>query len=156
VIVMIPFFVNADTFRPRFRMSSPVPWGAKSPRRHQLSLLTGSLVAETFPSPTIPPFPPRLFLEARELRIGVQFGPLIFHRSVQITTFSVDSPSIHLITRRMARGTSPRWAAPVRNLHPSRRAPASLTVSELKIENGSAVLSSAPAAGNPSQCTDVN
>ena len=158
LIVMIPFFVNADTFRPKIQDELSSALGRKVTLGHvSLSLLTGSLVAQDISIADDPAFSATPFLEARELRIGVQLGPLIFHHSVQITTFTVDSPSIQLI--HSANGTwnfSSLGSAGSQSASQQTSAPPSLTVNELKIENGSAALSSVPVAGNPFTCTAVN
>jgi AsmA protein len=158
VVAVIPFVVNADTFRPAIQDELSSALGRKVTLGDiSLSLLTGSLVAENISIADDPAFSATPFLQARELRIGVQLGPLIFHHSVQITTFSVDSPSIHLI--HAANGTwnfSSLGSTGSRSASQPASAPPSLTVNELTIENGSAVLSSVPAAGNPFTCTDVN
>lgn len=158
VVVLVPFFVNADAFRPKIQDELSNALGRKVTLGHiSLSLLTGSLVAQNVSIADDPAFSSTPFLEAKELRIGVQFLPLIFHHSVQITNFTVDSPSIHLI--HSANGTwnfsSLGSNAPQAASQPA-SAPPALTVNELKIENGSAALSSVPVAGNPFTCTDVN
>ena len=158
VIVLIPFFVNADTFRPKIQDELSSALGRKVTLGHiSLSLLSGSLVAQNISIADDPAFSSTPFLDAKELRIGVQLGPLIFHRSVQITTFSVDSPAIHLI--HAANGTwnfSSLGSSTSQPAAQQTSAPPSLTVNELKIKNGSAALSSVPVAGNPFTCTDVN
>jgi AsmA protein len=162
LIAVIPFFVNADTFRPRIQEELSSALGRKVTLGHvSLALLSGSLVAENISIADDPAFSATPFLEAKELRIGVELGPLIFRHSVQITTFAVDTPSIHLIhaTSGSATGTwnfSSLGSTSSQSASPQTSAPSSLTVSELKIENGSAALSSVPAAGNPFTCTDVN
>jgi AsmA protein len=158
LIAVIPFVVNADTFRPAIQDELSSALGRKVTLGDiSLSLLTGSLVAENISIADDPAFSPTPFLEARALRIGVQLGPLILRHSVQITTFSVDSPSIHLI--HAANGTwnfSSLGSTRSQSASQPPRLTPSLTADELKIENGSAVLSSVPAAGNPFTCTDVN
>ncbi len=158
VIVLVPFFVNADTFRPKIQDELSSALGRKVTLGHiSLSLFTGSLVAENISIADDPAFSTTPFLEANELRIGVGLGALIFQHSLQITTFTVDTPSIHLI--HAANGTwnfSSLGSTGSQSASQPASAPPSLTVNELKIENGSAVLSSVPAAGNPFTCTDVN
>ncbi len=158
VLVVVPFFVNADTFRPVIQDKLSNALGRKVTLGHiSLSLLTGSLVAQNISIADDPNFSAAPFLEAKELRIGVELGPLIFHRSVQITNLTVDSPSIKLI--HAANGTwnfsSLGGAAPQQASQPSGALPA-FTVDKLEIESGSAELSSLPAAGNPFRCTDVD
>jgi AsmA protein len=158
VLGLIPFFINADTFRPKIEDELSSALGRKVTLGHiSLSLFTGSLVAENISIADDPAFASTPFLEAKELRIGIELGPLIFHHLVQITTFTVESPSIQLI--HAANGTwnfsSLGSSAPQRASQQS-SAPPSLTVNELKIVNGSAALSSVPAAGKPFACSDVN
>ena len=158
VFGLIPFFVNADTFRPKIQDELSSALGRKVTLGHiGLSLFTGSLVAENISIADDPAFSATPFLQAKELRIGVELGQLIFHHSVQITNFTVDSPSIQLI--HAANGTwnfsSLGSSASQPQAQPA-GAPPSLTVNELKIVNGSAALSSVPAAGKPLTCSDVN
>ena len=158
LIAVIPFFVNADTFRPRIQDDLSSALGRKVTLGSiSLSLFTGSLVARNISISDDPAFSTAPFLEAKKLRIGVQLGPLIFHHSVQITTFTVDSPTLQLI--HAANGTwnfSSLSGTGSQSASQQTSAPPSLTVNELKIENGNAALSSVPAAGNPFTCTDVN
>ena len=158
LIAMIPFFVNADTFRPKIQDELSSALGRKVTLGHiSLSLLSGSLVAENISIADDPNFSSAPFLEARELHIGVELGALIFQRSLHITTFTVDSPSIQLI--HSANGTWNFSSLGGNGTQPASQqagAPPSLAVNELKIENGSATLSSVPAAGNPFKCTDLN
>ena len=158
LLVLIPFFVNADTFRPKIQDELSSALGRKVTLGHiSLSLLTGSLVAENISIADDPAFSATPFLEAKELRIGVELEPLVFSHSVKITTFTVDSPSIQLI--HSANGTwnfSSLGSTASQPASQQTSAPPSLTVNELKIENGSAVLSSTPVAGNPFKCTAVN
>ena len=123
VLGLIPFFVNADTFRPKIQDELSSGVGRKVTLGHiGLSLFTGSLVAENISIADDPAFASTPFLEAKELRIGVELGPLIFHHSVQITTFTVDFRPYSSFTRPTAHGTSPRWAAAPLSRNRSRRA----------------------------------
>ncbi len=158
VLVVAPFFINADTFRPRIQADLSSALGRQVTLGHiGLSLLTGSLVADDISIADDPKFSTSPFLEAKKFHIGVELGPLIFHRSVQITNLTIDSPSISLI--HSADGTwnfsSLGGAASQPRSQPGGPPPA-FTVDKLKIANGSAVLSSLPAAGNPLECTDVD
>jgi hypothetical protein len=97
-IGVIPFFVNADAFRPKVEDELSTSMGRKITLGHlSLSLITGSLVADNISVADDPAFGTDPFLEAKELHIGVAMGQFIFHRQVQITSFTVDSPAIHLI-----------------------------------------------------------
>jgi AsmA protein len=156
--ILVPFFVNADTFRPKIQDELSSALGRKVTLGHVgFSLLTGSLVADNITIADDPAFSSSPFLQAKELRIGVKLGALLFHRSLEITSFTVDSPSLQLI--HSANGTwnfSSLGTSASQSTTQQTGAPPSLTVNELKIKNGSAALSSLPAAGQPFACTEVN
>ena len=160
VLVLVLFFVNADTFRPTIESELSSALGRKVTLGHLgLSLLTGSLVADNISIADDPAFSTAPFLDAKELRIGVELGRLLFHHSLQVTDLIIKSPSIQLI--HAANGA---WNFSTLGGAAAKPAPApasgnaipALTVNKLAIENGAAVLSSLPADGKPLQCTDVN
>ncbi len=158
ILVLVPFFVNADTFRPTIQNELSSALRRNVTLGHiSLSVFTGSLVANNISIADDPNFSSSPFLQAKELRIGVQLGALIFHHQLHIRDFIVDSPSIQLI--HAGNGTwnfsSLASGASQSSSQQSGAAPA-LTVEQFKIENGSAALSSLPASGNPFQCTNVN
>jgi len=151
VVILIPFFVNADTFRPTIQnqltsvLSRQVTLGHLS-----LSLFSGSLVAEDISIADDPAFSTSPFLQAKSLHIGVEMMPLIFHRQVRITKLTVDAPAIQLI-----HGQNGVWnfssiggsAAKTAAQPQQESALPDLTVGELKISDGSATVSSMPSTG---------
>ncbi|HUV96166.1 MAG TPA: hypothetical protein VMV98_01735, partial [Acidobacteriaceae bacterium] len=155
---VVPFFINADTFRPKIEKELSISLGRKVTLGHlSLSLLRGSLIADKISVADDPSFSSGPFLEAKQLRLGIELGQFIFHHSVHITAFIVESPSIHLIHAQ--NGTwnfskignqNARPAAGQESVLPS------LSVNEVEIRNGSASVSSIPAAGNPFMCTAIN
>ena len=156
-IVLIPFFVNADTFRPMLQDQLSTALGRRVTLGHiSFSLFSGSLVAENIAIADDPAFSAAPFIQAKSLHIGIETGPFLFHRQVRITNLTVDSPSIQLIHAQDGRwnfsslggaaSTSPQQPSAIPNL----------TVGELKITNGSATVSSIPATGKPLSYTAVN
>ena len=98
VIVLVPFFVNAETFRPTIEtqlstaLGRPITLG-----RLSFSLFKGSLVAKDIAIADDPAFSITPFLQAKSLQIGVEVLPLVFHRQVRITHLTLDTPSINLL-----------------------------------------------------------
>jgi AsmA protein len=98
VAAAIPFFVNANTFRPVIEsrlstaLSRKVTLGNLS-----LSLTKGRLEADDLTIAEDPKFGQTPFFTAKLLHIGVQIKPLIFHHELLIRSFEVDAPQIHLI-----------------------------------------------------------
>ncbi len=158
-VASIPFFVNANTFRPSIEtqltamLGRSVKFGDLS-----LSLLSANFVAEDLSVADDPNFSVTPFLTAKELRIGVLLRPLIFSREVSLQSFQIKSPQITLI-----RAVNGAW-----NFSSIGRLPAItvadtvgasdtskgsttelpvLTVGRITIEGGRAVIASLPAHG---------
>lgn len=157
ILVAIPFFVNADSFRPQIENQLSSSLNRKVTLGHlSLSLLAGSLVANDISIADDPSLSSTPFLEAKKLDLGIEVGQLLFHRSVRITEFKVDSPAIHLI--HLANGTwnfSSMGASAATPSTGSGSVPA-LSVDEFVIKDGSATVATIPATGNPFTCTAIN
>jgi AsmA protein len=158
VVVIVPFFVNADTFRPTIENELSSSLGRQVTFGHlSFSLITDSLVANDLSVGDDPRFSSTPFIEAKELRIGVALGQFLFHHSVQITDLTIDSPSVHLIhTQNGTWNFSSIGGASTQSTSQQSSAMPALTVDSLKIKNGSATVSSMPQAGNPFTCSDIN
>jgi AsmA protein len=161
VIVAIPLFVNADTFRPKIEAELSSSLGRKVTLGHlSLSILSGSLVAEDISIADDPAMSTSPFVEAKKLHIGIELGPFLFHHQVQITEIAIDSPSIHLIHNQSGLWNfsnigstakkSTEKSASQESIIPA------LTIGALKIKDGSATISSLPANGKPFTCSDIN
>ena len=158
IVVIVPFFVNADTFRPQIQNELSSALGRQVTFGHlSFSLITGSLDANDLAIGDDPKFSSEPFLQAKELKIGVALGQFLFHHSVQITELSIDSPSIHLIHAQ--NGTwnfSSMGSASAQPSSQQANTVPQLTVDSLKIKSGSATVSSMPQAGNPFTCSDIS
>jgi len=97
-VAAILLFVDANTFRPKIEsrlsaaLSRKVTLGDLS-----LSVMTGSLVANDLVIAEDPKFGQAPFFTAKQLHIGVEMKPLIFHRQLIVRNFEVDAPQIQLI-----------------------------------------------------------
>jgi AsmA protein len=158
VVVLIPFFVNADTFRPRIEDQLSSALGRKIALGYlSFSVLSGSIVADNISIADDPAFSASPFVEAKSLYIGVEVGPLLFHRQVNITKLTIESPAINLIGND--KGTwnfSSIGGAASQPSTQSESVLPDLTVGELKINDGTASVSSIPAAGKPFVYTGIN
>lgn len=158
VVGLIPFLVNADTFRPTLEDQLSRAMGRKLTLGHlSFSPLTGSLVAQNISVADDPAFGTSPFLEAKSLSIGVETGPLLFHRQVRITKLSADSPSINLIHAQSGLWNFSSLGGATASHGPEQMsALPNLTVGEFAIKNGSATVSTLPATGKPLAYTDIN
>lgn len=158
VVLVVPFLVNADTFRPTLQDQLSSALGRQITLGHlSFSLLSGSLVAKDISIADDPAFSTSPFLEAKSFYIGVEVMPLLLHRQIRVTRLTIDSPSIHIL-----HAENGKWN--FSSLGGATAAPASskpsaipdLTVGELKIKDGSTTVSSLPAIGKPLVYSDVN
>ena len=105
VVIVTPFFVNTDSFRPMIETKVSAAIGRQITLGHLgFSLLAGSLIARDIAISDDPAFSSAPFLRANELYIGVQVIPLLFHHQVRVTRFTLDSPSIQII-----HGANGKW-----------------------------------------------
>lgn len=152
VLILVPFFVNADSFRPTLEDQLSTALGRKITLGHlTFSVLGSSLVANDIAIADDPAFGTAPFLVAKSLSIGVEVAPLLFHRQVRITNLVIDTPSINLL--HAANGT---WnfstiggkSAAAQSPQQQSAFP-DLSVGEFKIKDGSASISSIPAVRKP-------
>ncbi len=159
-LLLLPLFIKADTFRPTLEDQLSAALGRRVTFDHlSLSVFSGSLVAENISIADDPSFSTSAFLQARKLDIGVEVAPLLFRREVRITKFAVDSPAIQLIQSHTGRwnfSSIGNAAASQPAASQQTAVPADLTVSELKIKNGSITVLSIPPTGKPFVYSDVN
>jgi AsmA protein len=157
-VVLIPFLVNADTFRPTLEDRLSASLGRKIALGHlSFSLLSGSIVAENISIADDPAFSTSPFIQAKSLHIGVETGPLLFHRQVNITNLSIESPSIQLIGAQNGVWNFSSLGNPAANPAPQNQtALPDLTVGALKITDGTATVSSLPVNGKPFVYTGIN
>jgi AsmA protein len=157
VVVVVPFFVNADAFRPAIERELSSSLGRQvTLGRLNFSLISGSVDANKLAVSDDPLFSSTPFLEADKLEIGVAVGQFLFHHSIEITNITVDSPSIHLIHAQNGMWNfSSMGSGAAQPAAPHDAAMPALTVGSLKIKNGSASVTSMPQAGNPFTCSDI-
>jgi AsmA protein len=144
--IAIRLFVDANTFKPIIEsqlstaLSRKVTLGDLS-----LSVFAGNLVADNLTISEDPKFGTTPFLSAKQLRMGVQMEPLVFHRQLIIRSFEADSPDIHLI-----HGPDNTWNFASLSHEPSthdtskQSAFPNLSVGHIAITNGRAIIDSSP------------
>lgn len=158
-VLIVPLFVNADAFRPTLENELSSALGRKVTLGHlSFSLWSGSLVADDIAIADDPAFSTNPFFQAKSLKIGVEVGPLLFHRELHVTKFVAESPEVDLISGKngtwnyssLTKGTSGSSGGS------SGSGAAQVTVGKFEISNGSVVVSSVPATGKPFTYSDVD
>lgn len=156
-VIIIPLFVNADTFRPEVESEISSALGRKVTLGHlSFSLLSGSVVADKVSIADDPAFSTAPFLEARSLRIGVSTGALLFDHQIQISRFVADSPQIHLIEAQNGNWNYASLGRSGASSASQQGGAENVNVGELKITNGSVTVSSLPSTGKPFVYDNVN
>lgn len=156
-VVLIPFFVNADTFRPMLQNQLSAALGRRITLGHlSLSLFSGSLVAENISIADDPAFSSAPFLQAKTLRVGIDVAPFLFHRQLNVRNLTIESPSIQLIHAQDGRWNFSSIGGTAKTAQKQPGAIPNFTVGELKISNGSATVSSMPSTGKTLAYTAVN
>jgi AsmA protein len=172
MIVAIPVFVNANTFRPAIEkqlkavLGREVKFGDLS-----LSVVSRSLVAKDLSVADDPGFSAAPFLTAKELRIGVSLRPLIFEHQLNLRSFQIESPQITVIRAAngtwnfssLGHGTAANTSAgsgiAVAGSETSKVAALALSdlwVGSITVEDGRVTIASLPAHEQPSGYEHVN
>lgn len=98
ILIITPFFINADTFRPQIEQALGHMLGRKVEIGHlRVSLFSGSLDANQISISDDPAYSPRPFLTANSLAVGINVMPLIFHHTLQVRSFTFADPHIQLL-----------------------------------------------------------
>ena len=153
VVLAIPLFLSADAFRNEIESTLSASLGRKvSLGKLDLSVWSGSLVAQNSTVADDPAFSARPFFETSLVKIKIELLPLLIRHEIHITGFTIDSPHITLL--RAANGT---WN--YSTLGSAAHKPAidkqsntvvpNLTVGHLTITNGQMTVNIEPAPGEP-------
>jgi AsmA protein len=156
-IVSIPIFVNAESLRPTVEAQLSKALGRRvTIGQLSFSLFSGSLGAENIQIADDPAFSTAPFLQAKSLAIGVEVSPLIFSHQVRVTNLTIDTPAIQLIQGDKGTWNFSSFGSATPSASSSAPStPPDLAVNELKIQNGSASVSSLKPHNKPSLYSNV-
>lgn len=149
VLVVIPFLIPANQFRPTIEEKASAALGRKVTLGNlSLSLLSGSLSAEDLSIGDDPSFSSSPFLTAKSLKVGVELGPLIFSKTLNITGITVKSPEVTLLRNAAgqwnysslggsaAKPTPPETATTSK----SSGSPTDVSISKFELTNGQVII----------------
>jgi AsmA protein len=142
IVIAIPFFIDANSFRPKIEsdltaaLGRPVKVGNLS-----LSLFTGSVAADDISIADDPAFSKSPFVQAKSLKVGVELIPLIFSKTLNVTHLTLNQPEISLV--KSADGEKWNFSS-LGGSNTSASQPASSTAPANANSNPAA-----PASGNP-------
>jgi AsmA protein len=145
VAIAIPFFLDANQFRPLLQSKLSAALGREVTLGSlHLSVFSGSVTASDLSIADDPAFGATPFLRASSLQAGIELMPLILSRTLNVTRIAVDQPQIDLVQNPAGvwnfssiGAKSP--SAPATASSATSAAP-SLSVEEVKISNGRVTL----------------
>lgn len=98
ILLCIPLFINANTFRPTLESDLTQALGRQVKVGDlSLSLFTGSVTADNISIADDPAFSKSDFVQAKSLKVGVELIPLIFSKALHITDVTLKQPEISLV-----------------------------------------------------------
>ena len=98
LLIAIPVLLNADNYRPRIQTALSDATGRQVTLGHlSFSLFSGSLTADQLSISDDPAFSQQPFIQAQQIHIGIEVGPLIFDKQIKIRGITIDTPKINLI-----------------------------------------------------------
>jgi AsmA protein len=98
IAIAIPFFVDANTFRPKLEADLTDALGRQVKVGNlSLSLLSGGVAADNISIADDPQFSKSPFVQAKSLKVGVEMIPLIFSKTLNVTQLTLSQPEISLV-----------------------------------------------------------
>jgi AsmA protein len=98
LLLIAPFLIPINQFRPTIEAKASQALGRKVQVGDlSLSLLGGSLSAQSLLIGDDPKFSPSPFLTAKSVKVGVEIMPLIFSKSLNVTGVTIENPEVTLL-----------------------------------------------------------
>lgn len=98
ILIAIPFFINANTFRPKLETELTSALGRQVKVGNlSLSLFSGAVSADDISIADDPAFSKSPFVQAKSLSVGVEMIPLIFSKTLNVTHITLNQPQIALV-----------------------------------------------------------
>ena len=98
ILLCIPLFINANTFRPALETDLTQALGRQVKVGNlSLSIFTGSVTADNISIADDPAFSKTDFVQAKSLKVGVELIPLIFSKTLHVTELTLKQPEISLV-----------------------------------------------------------
>jgi AsmA protein len=101
IILVLPFMVNVNDYRPRIESELTNALGRNvTVGNLSLSLWSGSLAADNIAIADDPSFNKSPFIQAQKLDVGVELVPLILSKTIHITNLTLTDPQVNLLRDR--------------------------------------------------------
>ena len=98
LVLVVPFLIPVNQFRPTIEEKASAALGRKVELGNlSLSLISGSVSAESLSIGDDPKFSSGPFLTAKSMKVGVEMMPLIFSKKLNVTGVTIASPQVTLL-----------------------------------------------------------
>lgn len=176
IAIALPFFIDANVFRPRLESELTAALGRQAKVGNlSLSLLSGGVTADNISIADDPAFSQAPFVQAKSLKVGVELVPLIFSKALHVTDLTLNGPQINLVRSEngekwnfssLGNKKSTESAAPAKPAAAKPNEPASsassastnpnLSVAKLNVNDGRLTVSRAGSSEQPRVYDKVN
>lgn len=155
IAIAIPFFIDANTFRPTLESDLTSALGRQVKVGNlSLSIFSGSVSADDISIADDPAFSKSPFVQAKSLKVGVELMPLIFSKTLNVTELTLNQPEISLVKSENgekwnfsslggSNTSAPKPAASSPSANPN------LSVAKLNVNNGRLSVSRAGSDAKP-------
>src|SRR5882757_6392553 len=151
LLVVAPFLIPVNQFKPPIEAKASEALGRKVEMGNlSLSLWSGSLSAENLVVGDDPKFSQSPFLTAKKINVGVEVMPLIFSRTLNITSISIKNPQVTLLHNASGQwnyssigGTAakaPAAQAPAAQTPAAQSSSPDLSVQKLSLDDGTIIV----------------
>lgn len=104
ILLALPLFINANSFRPTIEEKLSAALGRKVQVGDlSLSIFSGSLTASNLSIADDPAFSTSPFLTAKTFRVGVEVWPLITSKTLNVTSLTIENPELNLVRNQQGR-----------------------------------------------------
>jgi AsmA protein len=160
ILIALPFFIDANTFRPKLESELTEALGREVKVGNiSLSLLSGGVSADNISIADDPAFSKSPFVQAKSLKVGVELIPLIFSKTLNVTELTLSQPEINLVKSE----NGEKWNfSSIGGKNPTASKPATssgnpnLSVAKLKVSDGRLTVSHAGSDRKPNVYDKVN
>lgn len=158
IILIIPLFIDANSFRPKLESELTDSLGrAVKVGNLSLSLFSGSVTADNISIADDAAFSTNPFVQAKSLKVGVELMPLIFSKALNVTELTLKQPEISLVRSKDGEkwnysslgNSSGRGKAGTATANGSASANPDLSIGKLKVSDGRVTVSRAGSAEQP-------
>jgi AsmA protein len=163
ILIAIPFFIDANTFRPKLETELTSALGRQVKVGNlSLSLFSGAVSADDISIADDAAFSKAPFVQAKSLSVGVEMIPLIFSKTLNVTHITLNQPQIALV--KSENGEKWNFSSLGNSSAPAQPAPGSssassnpnLSVAKLSVKDGQVTLSQGGTIEKPKVYDKVN